>query len=568
MPAGPDNSPWDPPTAPITGQHYPQPRPSNGPRHARPSARSKPQADKPQAGTPQADRPRPAGTPQEGALDPGRPTRSARHQPGPRSSAIRGTVAGARVLVALLAVGVLVISGFAWATVRQFTSDIQRGAALPTVATNDPVKRDIDGKDQNILLLGNDSVQGASSAELAALGTTSDRTSQATDTMMIMHIPANGTKATLISFPRDTWVDIPGQGSGKLNSAYADAFLAAKNKGMKDGDATSIGITLTAQTLTGLTGLHIDHYMQINLLGFYEISKAIGGVDVCLNAAQNKFTEGDDSHPNGYTGIDLKAGWNRNVQGLQAEAFVRQRHGLPRSDLDRIVRQQYFLSAVFKKAISANMLLNPLKLNAVFKAVGKSLFTDKTLDVLSLVQQFQKISAGNIVFGNPPVVNPNGDVDGQSVVLVDPAAVKQYVRSLVGVPTDPKLAKAAPVAPGSVQVQVLNGSGQGLAAKRNAAALQQAGFVARTGVADGTRASTTILYADGMQAQAKTVARWFPKAQLVLTPGATAVTLVLGQDGQQATTPVAVPVRPVAAPPAAQPPGTTNAAQNANGCIN
>ncbi|MEP6599815.1 MAG: LCP family protein [Actinomycetota bacterium] len=486
---------------------------------------------------------------------------------------MRGTIITTQVLVALLAVGALVASGFAWATVRRFTSDIQHGAALPTVAANEanPVKRDIDGKDQNILLLGNDSVQGATPAEIAALGTTSDRNSQATDTMMIMHIPANGTKATLISFPRDSWVDIPGQGKAKLNSAYAGAFVAAKDKGMTDADATSAGISLTAQTLTQLTGLHIDHYVQINLLGFYEISEAIGGVDVCLNAAQNKYTENDDgTHPNGYTGINLKAGWNYNVKGLQAEAFVRQRHGLLGSDFARIARQQYFLSAVFKKVASAGMLFNPLKLTAVFKAVSKSLFTDPGLDVLSFVQQFQKISAGNIVFGKLPIVDPDGHADGLSVVLIDPDAVKQYIRQLIGVPTDPKLANAAPIAPGAVRVQVLNGSGQTGTAARNATAMQQAGFQASIGDADATRPATTILYGDGMQAQAMTVARWFPKAQLVLTPGATAVTLVLGQDGQQAKAPVGPSPQPAAParPSSPQPSGTTNAAQNANGCIN
>ena len=147
---------------------------------------------------------------------------------------------------------------------------------------------------------------------------------------MILHVPADGSKATIVSFPRDSWVSIPGHGKDKINAAYVDGFNDAGKQGVKDLlSKQSAGILLAAQTITNLTGLHIDHYVQINLLGFYDISEAIGGVDLCLNEAQNVSTEGDPSHPNGYSGINLKKGWNRNVKGKQALAFVRQRHGFP-----------------------------------------------------------------------------------------------------------------------------------------------------------------------------------------------------------------------------------------------
>ena len=97
------------------------------------------------------------------------------------------------------------------------------------------------------------------------------------------------------------------------------------------------------RTIHALTGLHIDHYVQVNLLGFYRISEAIGGVQVCLQHAQNAHTD-SDAFGSGYSGINLPTGVS-TIKGTQALAFVRQRHGLPHGDLDRIKRQQYFLSA-------------------------------------------------------------------------------------------------------------------------------------------------------------------------------------------------------------------------------
>ncbi len=466
----------------------------------------------------------------------------------------------------MISVGALIGSGVAWATYRQFTQGIQHGAPLPKVAKG---KKDIDGKDQNILLLGNDSIAGATPAEVAALGTTTDRNDSATDTMMILHVPADGSKATIVSFPRDSWVSIPGHGKDKINAAYIDGFNDAGNQGVKDLlSKQSAGITLAAQTLTNLTGLHIDHYVQINLLGFYDISEAIGGVDLCLNEAQNASTEGDSSHPNGYSGINLKKGWNRNVKGKQALAFVRQRHGFPDGlgDIDRIKRQQYFLSAVFHRATSGGTLLHLSKLRSMLKAVKKSLITDSSLDILQFIQQISKIVGGNISFGTPPW--KFGTIDGTSVVLVDPAAVKEYVDKMVGVPVDKKLAKAPAVPPTQVSVVVLNEANKDKVAGTNAGILGQAGFLATVGNTDQHTEQTTIDYPNGLQSQAKTLARYVPGALLEESSTVAKVTLILGSDGVTARSkPPATPKVPPHPKPAPKPSGVTNAAQNSKSCI-
>src|SRR5689334_23928313 len=146
-----------------------------------------------------------------------------RHAKSGRGDLRRGFVLGTSILAALLATAVLVTSGWAWWTWRGFKQDIRRVDAISGVGQP---KKDIDGKDQNILIVGNDDRETATDAELAKLGTSRDGGSLNTDTMMLVHVPKDGSKATLISFPRDSYVAIPGYGMAKLNSAYVDAFNA------------------------------------------------------------------------------------------------------------------------------------------------------------------------------------------------------------------------------------------------------------------------------------------------------------------------------------------------------
>jgi LCP family protein required for cell wall assembly len=306
-----------------------------GPRPGEPGAALPPELD---------PRGRRAGRAQQAAVN-GRPSGQPAARPPrsrSRSELLHGAVLGLRIILTICSLLVLVGSGWAWATYRNFNADISRVHAIS--AKGKAANGGIDGKDQNLLLVGNDDRDTASDAELAQLGTHRDGGSYNTDTMMLLHLPADGSKATAISFPRDSYVSIPGHGRNKLNAAYPIGVQAAH--GSKDA-----GAQLLVQTIENLTGLSIDHFVQVDLLGFYRISNAIGGVDVCLNAAQKE--------PK--SGIDLKAG-HQIIKGTQALAFVRQRYGLKNGDLDRIKRQQYFLSAVFRQMVSAGTLLNPVKL--------------------------------------------------------------------------------------------------------------------------------------------------------------------------------------------------------------
>lgn len=437
-----------------------------------------------------------------------------------------------RLVVAASAFVLLIASGYAWAMFRNFTAAVPHGAPVPALAGG----RDIDGAAQNILLIGNDSRAGATRAEQTALHTGHDTQTVNTDTMMILHLPAaadRSHKPSVISFPRDSWVDIPGHGKGKLNSAYADGFNAAMGRHLSEQQAESAGIQLTIRTLSRLTGLHIDHYMQIDLLGFYRISVAIGGVQVCLLHAQNRTTD-RDAYGSGYSGIDLPAGVS-TIEGAQALAFVRQRHGLPNGDLDRIRRQQYFLAAAFHKVESAGTLLNPFKVQHLLDAVRSSLFTDPSLNLLSLAHSFELMSSGSITFqtlpnNGPQLIYPDGVET--AIVAVDTAAIPTFIRNIVGTGVDMAKVRAAPRS--SVTVDVLNGAEVYRLAARNAGQLGKLGF--HVDAVDSTSSPVTrtaIQYPPGRAAEAKALAAVVAGASLQETSQVHRVTLILGEDGRQ-----------------------------------
>jgi LCP family protein required for cell wall assembly len=458
-------------------------------------------------------------------------------RPRPRYS--RRVVVSVRALCATASFVLLLASGIAWATYDNFRSSVPHGLSVPSD------QKDPDSADQNILLIGNDTRNGATAAELKALHTGNDKGTANADTMMVLHIPGKeGGRPTLVSFPRDSWVTVPGFGKGKINSAYPDGYNAAKAKHGSELEAESAGIVETIRTIHTLTGLHIDHYMQVSLLGFYRISEAIGGVSVCLNAAQNPQTD-SDAFGHGYSGIDLPKGVSV-IKGKQALAFVRQRHGLPNGDLDRIKRQQYFLKAAFQKIESAGVLLNPFKLRSLLKAVSKSLLTDPGLDLLSLARQFESLTSGKISFVTVPNNGPtNIYPDGveTSIVQINQAEIPAFVAQLQG-KGDEALKKAKPATTSTVTVDVLNGTDVPHMAGRNATLLRNYKFKINTIDSTSLTPRTTVEYPPGKESAAKAVLRLVPGAAAVATPDVSRVTLILGTDGKQVTG--AIPVHPKA----------------------
>ena len=341
------------------------------------------------------------------------PAPAGRHRAGRHYLAL-----GAKVVAALLSFSVLFISAYVWVNYRKLDNGLRRlsisTGPQPTGVGGTP---DIDGKDQNLLVVGNDDRSTMTDKEVRQLKTGRDGGSLATDTMIIVHVPADGSKATLISLPRDSYVRIPGYGMDKLNSAYASAYNATK------GDAEAkraAGANLLIRTITNLTGLTIDHFLQVDLIGFYRISNALGGVPVNLCRAVND---------TGYSHLVMSAG-KHTIQGVQALEFVRQRHGLRNGDIDRTARQRYFLTAAFRKVASAGTLLNSRKLSNLVSAVDKSIYVDRDFSLASLIKQMSNLSANNIV-GNSIPYERYADVDVGNVLIVNPAKVKVFVKNLI-----------------------------------------------------------------------------------------------------------------------------------------
>jgi LCP family protein required for cell wall assembly len=398
--------------------------------------------------------------------------------------------------------------------------------------------------DQNILLVGDDHrPAGATAAQLAQLGTTQDGGGTETDTIMLLHIPANGKSPTLISFPRDSWVDVPGVGMRKINSAF--------QIGSASGGASG-GAQLLVRIIQNMTGLTVDHYVRISLLGFYNVVSALGPVSVCLNHAVH----------DPYSGADLPAGVS-TVGASQALAFVRQRHGLPNGDLDREIRQQYFLSIEAQHILSAGTLLNPVKLHNVLTAVSSSIETDPGLNLPNLAAQVKgfggHLSSATIPTSGTPTINVNGTA--VSIVQVNTSAMPAFISQIVhGKATS---TAAAGPSPAQISLTVMNGGAPAGAARTASDALSGAGFT--TGVPTDTTAqvTTTVNYPSADAAAAGVVARYLPGATLKLVPGSTGIQVMLGRDGVVVN--VATGKAPPPAASSAAHPATSYTAQS---CVN
>ncbi|MGY1781215.1 LCP family protein [Geodermatophilus sp. SYSU D01036] len=438
-------------------------------------------------------------------------------------------------MAAVLSVVLLGASGWGWYLGRVAEATVNRTDAIPDDGNSDAGDAP---EAMNLLLVGNDSRAALTPEQLAELQAGEDSGIN-TDTMILVHVPADGSRASFVSFPRDSYVEIPGYGMDKLNAAYAYGY-GEVDEAAPEADRQAGGAQLLVQTISQLTGLQIDHYAEVDLLGFFDLTSVVGGVDVNLCEAV------DDS---AWSGAVFPAG-QQTISGADALKFVRQRHGLPRGDLDRIVRQQVFIGGVLRKMLSDDVLLDLGKQRELIRAASQSLTIDQDLDLLDLAQQMQSVTAGSIEFRTIPIVGDDRDEQGRSILrLADEDELHDFFSELSAEPeaAGPE-APAAPatVAPSEVSVAVYNGSGvPGLAADA-ASELGAVGFpVTSTGNADSSDYErTTIRHAAGDEALAATLAAQVPGAVTEVADDATTgtVQLVLGSDYNgvgQATTPPA-----------------------------
>ena len=240
------------------------------------------------------------------------------------------------------------------------------------------------GAGQNWLITGSDSRQGLTKKQERKLATGFDVSGQRSDTIMILHIPANGLPPVLVSLPRDSYVPIPGNGYNKINAAYSFG-----------------GPRLLAQTVETVTGLHIDHYMGIGFGGLVHVVDAVGGVHMCL------------PHPitDPAAGLHLKAGC-QTLNGAEALGFVRTRHLFAGQDLQRVQNQRLFMSALLRKLTSPGTLINPFaSVPAAFGAAG-TLTVDKGTHLYQLLEvafALRKPETTTVPIADSNYVTPAGD---------------------------------------------------------------------------------------------------------------------------------------------------------------
>lgn len=229
---------------------------------------------------------------------------------------------------------------------------------------------------------------------------------QRSDTMMLVHLDGDGHGVTVTSIPRDLWVPIPGHGEGKVNAAFSYG-----------------GPRLLVQTVEKLAHVSVDHYAAIDYAGFEGMTDAVGGVDVTV--------------PRTVTDSANDKVWKRgrhHLDGTEALLYVRQRHGLPRGDLDRIERQHDFLRTLLGKLRSDDTLTNPARLDAFLEAVSRSVTVDDTVnggDLRRLALRYHDIDEQDITFHTAPIA-AMGRRDGQDVLFLDHSRAAKLFATLRG----------------------------------------------------------------------------------------------------------------------------------------
>ncbi len=339
------------------------------------------------------------------ATEPAAPKPSWRAHPHVRRTFLAVTASFSTLV---MVIGVIGFGSYFW--VRAQIRTIGPASLEPAVsgATGSPIP-DYTGKcartSCNYLILGSDSRAGLTPQQQIEFGTNADiGGSNRSDTIMVLHTQPDQKKATFLSFPRDLWVNIPGIGDGKINSAF-------------EGGIQGDGAQRVARTIREISGIQIDHILYVDLAGFEGVVNAVGGVEMCV------------PYPmvDPLTALDIPAGC-QHFDGKTALAYVRTRHqpcdAIP--DFARISRQQQFLRALLSKLLSPGELLH---LSSLVQPVLHSLVVDPGLrnpaELAYLAGQLNGVNSGAADFRVVPTttadIYPNG-IYTSIVQMIQPQA--------------------------------------------------------------------------------------------------------------------------------------------------
>ncbi|WP_031071004.1 LCP family protein [Streptomyces sp. NRRL WC-3742] len=469
-----------------------------------------------------------------------RASRRSAQPPAPRRSPL--LIAG-RTIACTAGLAVFVAAGVTWYGFNELTRGMVTSKALDETKKDAPKHLD---NSVNLLLIGLDSRKAMDGSDLPGqfvqdelhAGHSSDIGGYNTNSLILLHIPANGGKVQAVSIPRDDYVmtykgDGTQMGMAKIKEAYgnakdkADAGLRAK--GLKGADlekaGRDIGRAATIRTVQTFVNQPIDHVAEVNLMGFYDIAKAVEPIEVCLtHDTKDPAMEGQGS------GADFKKGVNK-LNASQALSFVRQRHNLDdghgnSGDFARTHRQQAFISSVVHKLKQDGVISDLGKLRQLFGVVQKDLVIDNEWNILDFAEQAPALTGGNVEF-NTLTFDRFDTRNGQDVNIVTPAKIQTVVKQLFGyadasapvaAPTDgattaptvpaAPTTTAPPTAAGTATVDVFNASSAaGVSSTAEAKALVAMGFKeGRTGPAATHPKTTTVTYGKGAKEAADQIA--------------------------------------------------------------
>jgi LCP family protein required for cell wall assembly len=367
------------------------------------------------------------------------------------------------------------------------------------------------GHARNILVLGSDRrdvVERGQRTERQFRG--GSNSGKRADTIFLIHVPADQRSATLLSFPRDLRVKIPGvSGLHKINGAY------------------NYGPNKMIETIKLHTGLPINNYLEVNFASFQKVVDAVGGVRLCVKRAYN----------DRQSGLIIKRPGCQEFDGKLALAYVRMRKSDPRGDFGRIDRQQQFMRVLMSKVTSIGFLTDLPRLFKLSNAVSKGVITDSTLtlgQVKGIANKLAGFKQSNVDFRVVPSYADS--IGGVSYVIEKTAEARAIYRALLNDTKLPDFGKtsASIPKPGDVTMRIQNGTRvEGLAATVRDR-LRALGFIVKgtTNAARRDYAKTVIVFNPGLDAKAALVAEQFPGAEIREADGvqSTDIVVILGAD--------------------------------------
>ncbi|MEU6626380.1 LCP family protein [Streptomyces litmocidini] len=374
------------------------------------------------------------------------------------------------------------------------------------------------GHGMNVLLVGTDGRDRITPEERAKyrLG---GAPCHCTDTIMLVHISEDRERASVVSLPRDSYAEMPEHtdlNSGRKHHAHPVKLNAAYAEG---------GPGLTVRTVESMTGVKIDHYLEVDFTSFMRTVDAVGGVQICTTRALK----------DPYTGLDLSPG-THELDGGQALQYVRSRHIDGAADLGRMQRQQRFLAALIERVTNGGVLLNPVRFREVATSMLSSVRADEdfgTDQLLALAKAMHGFTPASSEFVSVPIGDMGFPVKGiGSTVKWDAAKAQKLFQAVredqplspqkTAAPAGTPRTAVVEVPPRTVRVQVYNGTRTDGLGRKVDDALRATGFdttrTPKTG-AGRERGRTVVEYDPGWDRSAKSLAAALPGAELRAVPG-------------------------------------------------